>query len=58
MPFKIGFDLAGTVAVVGDEVTRVKVGDEVFCCLPFKDRGLLHGVSRDLPFFWRKFELM
>lgn len=41
LPFKIGYDLAGTVAAAGDEVAKVKVGDEVFCCLPFKDRGLL-----------------
>lgn len=43
LPFKIGYDLAGTVAAVGEEVTKVTVGDEVFCCLPFKDRGLLPG---------------
>ncbi|KAE8445065.1 hypothetical protein EG329_013779 [Mollisiaceae sp. DMI_Dod_QoI] len=39
LPYKIGYDLAGTVAAVGDEVTKFKVGDELFCCLPFKEKG-------------------
>jgi hypothetical protein len=46
LPFKIGYDLAGTVAATGNEVTKVKVGDEVFCCLPFKDRGLIPALSQ------------
>jgi NADPH:quinone reductase-like Zn-dependent oxidoreductase len=37
------------VAAVGNEVTKVKVGDQVFCCLPFKDRGLLPAPSQ-IPF--------
>ncbi|TVY21679.1 2-methylene-furan-3-one reductase [Lachnellula arida] len=40
LPYKIGYDLAGTVVDRGVEVTKFSVGDEVFCCLPFKDRGL------------------
>ncbi|TVY24898.1 NADPH-dependent alkenal/one oxidoreductase-like protein [Lachnellula hyalina] len=39
LPYKIGYDLAGTVVERGSEVTKFNVGDEVFCCLPFKDRG-------------------
>ncbi|TVY87618.1 NADPH-dependent alkenal/one oxidoreductase-like protein, partial [Lachnellula willkommii] len=39
LPYKIGYDLAGTVVDRGVEVTKFNVGDEVFCCLPFKDRG-------------------
>jgi len=50
LPFKIGFDLAGTVAAIGDEVTKVKIGDEVFCCLPFRDGGWLPTSSTRLLF--------
>ena len=46
LPFKIGYDLAGTVAAKGNEVTKVQVGDEVFCCLPFKDGGLIPAPSQ------------
>ncbi len=49
LPFKIGYDLAGTVAAIGNEVTKVKVSDEVFCCLPFKDRGLIPAHPKVLP---------
>ncbi|KAH8678907.1 chaperonin 10-like protein [Tricladium varicosporioides] len=38
-PVKIGFDLSGEVAAIGEEVTGFKVGDEVFGCLPWDDRG-------------------
>ncbi|GFG17889.1 Reticulon-4-interacting protein 1 -like protein, mitochondrial [Aspergillus udagawae] len=33
-PYKIGYDCAGTVAEIGPQVTRFKVGDEVFARLP------------------------
>lgn len=39
-PVKIGFDLSGEVAAVGEGVEDFKVGDEVFGCLPWDDRGL------------------
>ncbi|TVY54392.1 2-methylene-furan-3-one reductase [Lachnellula cervina] len=37
LPHKIGYDLAGTVVDRGSEATKFNVGDEVICCLPFKD---------------------
>ncbi|KAI9742849.1 MAG: hypothetical protein M1818_003578 [Claussenomyces sp. TS43310] len=40
-PYKLGFDLSGTVAGIGDSVKGLAVGDEVFCCLPEQDRGSL-----------------
>ena len=39
-PVKIGYDVSGTIDAIGDSVTAFKVGDEVFCCLPWEDRGL------------------
>lgn len=38
-PYKIGYDCSGVVAEVGDEVSSLKVGDEVFARLPEIDRG-------------------
>lgn len=38
-PIKIGYDVSGTIEAIGDSVTVFKVGDEVFCCLPWEDRG-------------------
>jgi NADPH:quinone reductase-like Zn-dependent oxidoreductase len=38
-PYKIGYDCAGVVAEVGSEVSRVKVGDEVYTRLPEAFRG-------------------
>lgn len=38
-PYKIGYDCAGTVANVGSQVTRFKVGDEVYVRLPECHRG-------------------
>jgi NADPH:quinone reductase-like Zn-dependent oxidoreductase len=48
LPYKIGYDLSGTVVAMGKEVKRLKEGDVVFCCLPFKDGGsfdLLSGIA-------------
>jgi len=39
MPYKFGYDFSGAVAGVGDEVTKWKIGDEVFGVLPFQERG-------------------
>ncbi|CAI7668858.1 unnamed protein product [Penicillium bialowiezense] len=38
-PYKIGYDCAGLVTEIGSEVTRVKVGDEVYTRLPEVSRG-------------------
>jgi NADPH:quinone reductase-like Zn-dependent oxidoreductase len=38
-PVKLGYDLSGTIVAVGDSVTEFKIGDEVFSCLPWDDRG-------------------
>jgi NADPH:quinone reductase-like Zn-dependent oxidoreductase len=38
-PYKIGYDCAGTVAEIGSQVTRFKVGDEVYARLPECHRG-------------------
>ncbi|KAK1145249.1 hypothetical protein N8T08_004402 [Aspergillus melleus] len=38
-PSPIGFDCAGTVTEVGPEVTRCKIGDEVYSRLPGSCRG-------------------
>lgn len=49
-PSPIGFDCAGTVTEVGSDVTRCKVGDEVYTRLPGSCRGLfcvLYAVSSD-----------
>ncbi|KUJ11229.1 putative alcohol dehydrogenase [Mollisia scopiformis] len=43
LPFKIGYDLAGTISAVGASVTKFKIGDEVFCCLAFKTAGFGNG---------------
>lgn len=42
-PYKIGYDCAGTVAEIGSQVTRFKVGDEVFARLPECHRGIFYG---------------
>ncbi|OAQ68690.1 alcohol dehydrogenase [Pochonia chlamydosporia 170] len=38
-PYQIGYDCAGIVQAVGQDVTRVKVGDEVYIRLPESHRG-------------------
>lgn len=57
LPYKIGYDLAGTVVDRGSEATKFNVGDEVICCLPFKDGGLFPpspGFDRKDPFLNKK----
>jgi NADPH:quinone reductase-like Zn-dependent oxidoreductase len=44
-PVKLGYDVSGVVAAIGDSVTEFKVGDEVFCCLPWEDRGAIPALS-------------
>ena len=38
-PYKIGLDVSGVVAAVGDQVKNVNVGDEVFTKVPLEYRG-------------------
>ncbi|KAJ5864482.1 uncharacterized protein N7529_006398 [Penicillium soppii] len=38
-PYKIGYDCAGIVTEIGSDVTRFKVGDEVYTRLPEVSRG-------------------
>lgn len=38
-PHKLGYDCAGSVVEVGSEVTRFKVGDEVYSRLHESTRG-------------------
>lgn len=38
-PYQIGFDASGVVTQVGEQVTKFKVGDEVFARLPEENRG-------------------
>ncbi|KAL3422720.1 hypothetical protein PVAG01_06876 [Phlyctema vagabunda] len=38
-PFKIGYDVSGTVAAVGSSVTIFKVGDEIFSRVPGEYKG-------------------
>ncbi len=40
-PYKVGYDCAGIVMEVGDNVKRFKVGDEVYVRLPESCRGEL-----------------
>lgn len=39
-PYKIGYDCAGVIEEIGAEVRNLKVGDEVFACLPDFARGM------------------
>ncbi|KAJ5625167.1 hypothetical protein N7510_001476 [Penicillium lagena] len=38
-PYKLGYDCSGVVTQIGSEVTRIKVGDEVYVRVPESDRG-------------------
>jgi NADPH:quinone reductase-like Zn-dependent oxidoreductase len=38
-PYKIGYDVAGTVAAIGTSVTLLKVGDEVYSRVPSNYKG-------------------
>ncbi|KAJ9254449.1 hypothetical protein DTO207G8_3640 [Paecilomyces variotii] len=39
LPYKIGYDAAGTVVEIGTDVSRFKVGDSVYVRLPESHRG-------------------
>lgn len=39
-PYKIGYDCAGIVAEIGQDVSRFKFGDEVFVRVPEESRGM------------------
>lgn len=47
-PYKLGADFSGIVAAVGTDVETLKVGDEVWGCLPFEDSGKVFSA----PFFY------
>ncbi|KAF2719267.1 putative alcohol dehydrogenase [Polychaeton citri CBS 116435] len=38
-PYKLGYDCAGVVTAVGEQVSRLKIGDEVYVRLPEASRG-------------------
>ncbi|KAI2467496.1 GroES-like protein [Annulohypoxylon bovei var. microspora] len=38
-PYKIGFDVAGTVVAIGSTVSKLKIGDEVYSRIPNRYRG-------------------
>lgn len=50
-PYKIGYDCAGTVIETGSQVTRFKVGDEVFVRLPECHRGSMSELARSTEEF-------
>ncbi|OQE12843.1 hypothetical protein PENFLA_c061G09408 [Penicillium flavigenum] len=50
-PYKIGYDCAGTVQDTGTQVTRFKVGDEVFVRLPECQRGSWSEIARSTEDF-------
>ena len=39
-PFKIGYDVAGTITETGKDVTEFQVGDAVYITLPEVNRGM------------------
>jgi len=39
-PLRLGYDCAGVVTEIGDKVTKLKVGDEVYTRLPHISRGM------------------
>ncbi len=41
MPAGLGFDCSGIVAAIGKNVNHLKVGDEVFCCVPTSTPGTI-----------------
>ncbi len=41
LPAGLGFDVSGVITDCGNEVKDLKVGDEVFCCIPTKAPGAL-----------------
>lgn len=44
-PYQIGYDCAGVVKEIGEDVTRFKVGDEIYTRLPETHRGNYEGLS-------------